>query len=33
MGLIQYMDIKSSPSFWWVNQGATYEAARKWGFI
>lgn len=27
------MNVKSSPSFWWVNQGTTYDEARKRGFI
>ena len=27
------MDDVSSPAFWWVNQGTTYDEARKRGFI
>ena len=27
------MDSHSSPAFWWVNQGSTYDEARNRGFI
>jgi hypothetical protein len=27
------MNDKSLPVFWWVNQGSTYDEARKKGFI
>lgn len=30
---MEYMNGQTTPSFWWVNQGATYEEARKRGFI